>query len=56
MNRPDLINLNTVKIYPFMISLNKCNGSCNADDDLSTKICVLSEIKNVDVKVFHVIT
>ena len=31
MVRPTLIDLNSVelKYYPFMISLNKCNGSCN---------------------------
>ena len=39
-----------------MISLDKCNGSCDAVEDLSTKICVLSETKYVNVKVFHKIT
>ena len=31
MFRPSLINLKPVelKYYPFMISLDKCNGSCN---------------------------
>ena len=39
MSRPTLIDLNPVelKCYPFMISLDKCNESCN---DLSPKICV----------------
>ena len=39
MVRPTLIDLNHVelKYYPFMISLYKCNGSCNV---LSPKICV----------------
>ena len=50
---PNVIDLNPVELdyYPFMISLDKCNGSCNAVDDLSTKICVLSETKDVNVKV-----
>ena len=39
-----------------MVSLDKCNGSCNAIDDLSTKICVPSETKDVNVKVFRMIT
>ena len=41
MSRPTLINLNPIEhnYYPFMVSLDKCNGSCNAVDDLSTKIC-----------------
>ena len=34
--------------YPHMISLNKCNGSCNVVDDLSTKICVPSKTKDID--------
>ena len=39
-----------------MVSLDKCNGSCNAIDGLSTKICVPSETKDVNVKVFRMIT
>ena len=37
--RPTLIDLNPVEVkyYLFMISLDKCNGSCNF---LSLKICV----------------
>ena len=40
MIRPALIDLNPVKLnyYPFMSRLDKCNGSCNVADDLSTKI------------------
>ena len=49
MTRPTPINLNYVELYyyPFMISLEKYNISCNAVDELSTKICVPSEIKGV---------
>ena len=39
-----------------MIILNKCNGSCNVVDDLSTKICVPNKTKDIDVKVFDMIT
>ena len=55
MVRPTLIDLNPVelKYYPFMISLDKCNGSCNV---LSPKICVLKETKGINVKVFNMIT
>ena len=40
--RPTLIDLNPIELnhYPFMISLDECNGSWNAVNDLSTKICV----------------
>ena len=59
LNRPIFIDLNPVELisYPFMISLGKCNGSCNTVDDLFIKICVPSKyIKDVNVKVFNIIT
>ena len=34
-----------------MISLDKCNGSRNVVDNLSTKICVPSKTKNVTQKI-----
>ena len=42
MTRPSLIDLNPIAInyYPFMISLDICNGRCNAVDGLCTKVCV----------------
>ena len=39
-----------------MISLEKYNERCNVVDELSTKICASSETKDVDVKMFHMIT
>ena len=35
MSIPFLFNLNPVELiyYPFMISLDKCSGSCNSVDD-----------------------
>ena len=58
MTRPALIDLNPfeLNLYPFMISLDKCYESCNAVNDLSTKICVPSKTKDVNVKVFNMIT
>ena len=55
MVRPTIIDMNyvEVKYYPFMISLNKCTGSCNV---LSPKICVPKETKDIDVKAFNMIT
>ena len=52
--RPTLINLNIfdLKYYSFMVSLDKCNGSCNV---LSPKICVPIETKDINVKVFNMI-
>ena len=55
MVRSTLIDLNPVelKYYPFMITLNKCTGSCNV---LSPKICVPKETKDINVKALNKIT
>ena len=52
MARPTLIDLNPSELnyYPFTISLDTCNGSCNVFDNVSTKICVPSKTKDVTVK------
>ena len=49
MVRPTIIYMNPVelKYYPFVISLNKCIGSCNA---LSPKKCLREENKDINVK------
>ena len=49
------IDLNPVelKCYAFMVSLNKCTGSCNV---LSLKICVPKETKDIKLEAFNMIT
>ena len=56
--RPTLIDLNSIKLnyYPFMISLDDRTGSYKVIDDLSSKICLHSKIKDINVKVFNMIT
>ena len=53
MVRPILIDLNSaeLKYYPFMISLDKCSGSCNV---LPPKVCVPKEAKGI--KALNMIT
>ena len=55
MVRPTLIDMNPIelKYYPFVISIDKCTGSCNV---LSPKICVPKETKDIYVKTFTMIT
>ena len=55
---PTLIDLIAVELnyYLFTISPDKCNGSCTVYDDSSTKILVPSETKDINVKVFTMIT
>ena len=58
MSRSTLIHLNPVELnyYPFIINLDKYNRNCIAVDDLSPKICVPSKKKDVNVKLFNIIT
>ena len=51
MIRAFLIGFNHVqlKYYPFMISLDKCNGSCSSINDLSMRSCIPSKSKDVNV-------
>ena len=58
MTRFTLIDLISIELnyYPFLITLDKCNGSCNAVDHLSTQMCVTSKTEDVNVKVFNMIT
>ena len=49
------LNPTELNYYPFMISPNKHNGSCNVDD-LSMKICVACKTKKVNVTVFNTVT
>ena len=58
MVRPALIDLNPVEfnLYPFMASLDKGSRSCNAADDLCTKLRIPSETKDINIKVFKMVT
>ena len=41
--------------YPFIISLDKYNRNCNTVGNVSTKICVTSRTKDINMKVFIMI-
>ena len=55
MARP-IFNVIEPNHNPFMISLDKCRWSCHTVDGLSTKICVLSETKGINIKIFNMTT
>ena len=42
--------------YPYSIKLNKCKGSCNTINDLYAKLCVLDTTKNINIKVFNLMS
>ena len=62
MTWPTLIDLNPTKYnqglryYPFIVNLDRCNGSCNFLDDPSGRICVPNKADDINLNVFNMIT
>ena len=56
--RPEIVNVNTNEhlFYPYSITINKCKGSCNTINDSYAKLCVPDTIKNINVKIFNLMS
>ena len=56
--RTGIINVNSNEpiFYPFSIKTNKCSGSCNNINNPYAKICIPDVIKDLNVKVFNLIS
>ena len=56
--RPQVVNVNSNNpiFYPFSIKTSKCSGNCNNINDPYAKICVPDIIKNLNVKVFNLMS
>ena len=56
--RPEIININSNEpfFYSYSILVNKCRGSCNNINDPYSKLCVPDVIKNIDIKIFTLIS
>ena len=56
--RPQVVNINSNNpiFYPFTIKINKCSGNCNNINNLYAKICVPDVIKNLNIKVFNLMS
>ena len=56
--RPGIVNGNNNEpiFYPFSIRTSKCSGSCNSINDPYAKLCVPDVVKNLNVKVFNLIS
>ena len=56
--RPEIINVNSNEpvFYAFSIKRSKCNGSCNNMNDPYAKICIPNVVKDLNVKVFNLIS
>ena len=56
--KSEIINVSTNEpmFYPYSITINKCKGSCNTVNDPYAKLCVPDTIKNINVKVFNLMS
>ena len=56
--RPEIIYVNSDEpvFYPFSIKTSKCSGSCNNINDPRAKLCVPDVIKNINFKVFNLMS
>ena len=56
--RPQVVNVNNNNpiFYPFSIKISKFSGSCNNINDPYAKICIPDIIKNLNVKVFNIMS
>ena len=56
--RPEIVNVNSNNpiFYPFSIKTSKCSGNCNNINDPYAKICVPDVVKDLNVKVFNLMS
>ena len=56
--RPEIVNvsINNPIFYPFSIKISKCSGNCNNSNDPYSKICVPHIVKNLNIKVFNLMS
>ena len=56
--RPEIINIrsNELSFYLYNILVNKRSGSCNNISDPYVKLCVPDVIKDINVKVFNLLS
>ena len=49
------LNLNEIHYYPFIISMNRCDGSWNTTEDCFGRIWVPNKMEDMNLKVFNMI-
>ena len=56
--RPEIISINSNNpiFYPFSVKINRCNDNCNNINDPYAKICLSDVVKNLNVKVFNLMS
>ena len=55
---PEVIDINSNEplLYPYSVFVNNCSGSCNNTNDNINNINNINVIKNIDVKVFNLMS
>ena len=55
---PEIININNNEpsFYPYRVKINKFSGNCNNINDPYTKLFVPGVSKNMNVKVFNIMS
>ena len=56
--RPKIVDVssNNSIFYPFSGKVNRCSGNCNNINDPYARICVPDTVKNLNVKVFNLMS
>ena len=56
--RPDIVDVssNNPIFYPFSVKINRCSGNCNSINDPYARNCVPDVVKNLNVKVFNLMS
>ena len=56
--RPKIINVDNINLifYLFSIKTSKCGSNCNNINDPYAKICIPDVIKDLNIKVFNLIS
>ena len=56
--RPKIVDINSNNpiFYPFSVKINRCIGNCNNINDPYARICVPDIVKNLNVKVFNLMS
>ena len=56
--KPEIIDVssNNPIFYPFSVKINRCSGNGNSINDPYARICVPDNVKNLNVKVFNLMS
>ena len=56
--RPEIVNINSNEpaFYPFSTKRSKCSSSCDNMNDPCAKLCVPDIVKNLNVKMFNLMS